>query len=524
MREMSITIAPLQQIAFVVLDPGRFPAVVHVLAANGQATIALLPSVAEVRASGLTPDEVARAMRIVIRERDRFLAAWQQDAPEVLRASGHATADSDEPRATGAAFDAPHKIVRLQLAGGTEVNIQSRVDPRLAAASVEQVADMGVIAEGAALHWRQLDYYVRVPDFILGAMGGETWRRALLAAGRPIFVWHLPIADWLGATKAASEPVAPAPAAIEGSGAPIPALVLQSGQVKSLLGLILYRERYVEQQVVQAIYQEQMRLREAGKEATFGQIALDAGHVTQTQLDFGLHLQKKLAHAPDGAKPLGVYLLESAAVMPSDLLVGLETQARTGQRLGEILIERGLITEGILTTFLAIQQARRPASPEPVPSAPAPESGQTVAPNSAGSKLTLSGAGTRSLLGIILERENLLTQIQVREIIFEQERCKKEGKNVTFGELALTLNFITADQLKFAIQLQSRLAYPPNKPKPLGFFFLENGVVKPSQLNIALEEATKKQRPLGEVLIEQGVLTERMVEVFLALQQNQNKT
>ncbi|MDB5099058.1 MAG: hypothetical protein JWM80_3479, partial [Cyanobacteria bacterium RYN_339] len=60
-----------------------------------------------------------------------------------------------------------------------------------------------------------------------------------------------------------------------------------------------------------------------------------------------------------------------------------------------------------------------------------------------------------------------------------------------------------------------------DKPKPLGFFLIENGVVKPSQLQAALEEAARQNKRLGEVLVDQGVISESLVTVFLNMQKAQ---
>jgi hypothetical protein len=79
----------------------------------------------------------------------------------------------------------------------------------------------------------------------------------------------------------------------------------------------------------------------------------------------------------------------------------------------------------------------------------------------------------------------------------------------------------SAAQLKFAIQLQSKLAYATGGPKPMGAFLLENGVVKPSQLSLALEQSGRTGKQLGQVLVEHNVISQEMVEVFLKMQRAQ---
>lgn len=127
----------------------------------------------------------------------------------------------------------------------------------------------------------------------------------------------------------------------------------------------------------------------------------------------------------------------------------------------------------------------------------------------------------KSLLGIILEREGYVSQLQVRTIMAEQETLKAKGKGATFGEVALNLNLLTTDQLKFAVGLQKRLAYDPGKAKPLGLILLENGVAKPSQIHLALEEQNRTGRRIGEILVEQEVISDSMLDVFLSMQKQQ---
>jgi hypothetical protein len=55
-----------------------------------------------------------------------------------------------------------------------------------------------------------------------------------------------------------------------------------------------------------------------------------------------LHMQRKLAAAP-GTTPLGVMLVEHGALKPSQLVGVLERKAQSGKRLGELLLEEGLV-------------------------------------------------------------------------------------------------------------------------------------------------------------------------------------
>jgi hypothetical protein len=127
------------------------------------------------------------------------------------------------------------------------------------------------------------------------------------------------------------------------------------------------------------------------------------------------------------------------------------------------------------------------------------------------------------LLGVILERENILTRAQVLALIAEQKRRRVLGQPVAFGQIALDLKMVTPRQLQIALQLQAKLAVPPGQRKRLGLYLLEAGLISASQLLKALEEQAERGGKLGEILIARGWLNETMLEMFLALQANEQK-
>lgn len=475
------------QFLLALLQPGRLPAVLYALTPSGTLALSLLPSVKVLHRQGASEDEAAAALTLVSAQRDVFFSAWAAaEAPVGL-----------EARLTSATYDAKARRLLLSLYGGAAVMVPVRFDPRLEAADDARLGRLMLLGTGQGLCWPALGYALSTPALLQMAatasrpeVGATLWEGLIDGEHMRLRV--------LGE----SPPRPPQPAAEE------------IEKVKSLLGLILQREGFVEQAQLQDIYQEQRRLEAAGQNVSFGQAAVALGHVTQAQLDFALHLQNALGHTGETGKPLGVYLLEAAALAPSVLLSALEEQKRTQQRLGEILVRRGAISEDLLQTFLG-QQGQRGAleAPSPEPVAIAGDAAPAVP-----AKKAQATSGVRSLLGIILEREDYMSQQQVRDVITEQDRLKRDGQNRSFGEVALALKFITMDQLKFAVQLQGRLAYSPGKPKPLGFYLLENGVVKPSQLQVALEECARTNKRVGEVLVEQGVISQQMLEVFLRMQ------
>ncbi|MFP5504247.1 MAG: hypothetical protein ACLGIN_17315, partial [Candidatus Sericytochromatia bacterium] len=429
--------------------------------------------------------ELASALQLVSAHRDQLLNEWLKGAGPLLQ-------PVQGPLAMAVSYDPARKLVQLRLKSGAMFVYPAQCDEGLNGASDAQIAAVEVLGDGDVLYWKEIKLLRRVTDILLAYAASEPWRQRLLA-----------------------QPFPPVPPKMP-AGSPPHA----GGTVKTLLGLILQREQYVTPAQLQAIASEQAKQKAQGREVTFGQAAIRLGYLSPEQLKFAVHLQGRLAHAAGGGKPLGVYLLESAALLPSQLLEALEEQERTGQKLGEILVARELITASTLELFLSRQQSAQaplPAAPRPQPTAepaaPAPRPQAPAQPAQAPPRKI------KSLLGIILEREHYMNQGQVQAVSKEQDRLKAEGKVKTFGELALNMGYVTPEQLKFAVQLQTKLAYTPGSKKPLGAILLENDVCMPSQIHHALESQARTGRQLGEVLLEQGVLSETMLELFLKMQE-----
>ena len=94
-----------------------------------------------------------------------------------------------------------------------------------------------------------------------------------------------------------------------------------------------------------------------------GDILTAAGHVTTAQLEGALIKQRELraANASAPTALLGAVLVRHYGVALVDLQFALEQQQQSIQRLGDLLVERGDITEDDLAGALARQvDLRRP--------------------------------------------------------------------------------------------------------------------------------------------------------------------
>ena len=71
-------------------------------------------------------------------------------------------------------------------------------------------------------------------------------------------------------------------------------------------------------------------------------------------------IEERLEVPAGQRRPLGYYLLEAGALLPSQLLDGLEEQSVYGSRLGEILVRNGWVAEFDIERALEKQKATVP--------------------------------------------------------------------------------------------------------------------------------------------------------------------
>jgi hypothetical protein len=96
--------------------------------------------------------------------------------------------------------------------------------------------------------------------------------------------------------------------------------------------------------------------RKAGVPMAFGQVVLKLKLMSPKELGPFVQLQRRLAGVPGGRKPLGLLAVEAGAVKPLALIDALEAQAESGKRLGELLIQRGLLRKNQVDALLYFQR------------------------------------------------------------------------------------------------------------------------------------------------------------------------
>lgn len=137
--------------------------------------------------------------------------------------------------------------------------------------------------------------------------------------------------------------------------------------------------------------------------------------------------------------------------------------------------------------------------------------------STAGLEGAIEGA-KRPMLGMVLEGERLLNKVQLLAVAAAQKERRSRGDGAQFGETAVALGFIQNEQLEDALLIQQEIAVALDSPKRLGFYLLEAGAIKPSQLREALKQQRTSGEPLGQVLVGQGAIDQGLLETMLSIQ------
>lgn len=129
-----------------------------------------------------------------------------------------------------------------------------------------------------------------------------------------------------------------------------------------LFGLILVKEAKLTKDQLKKALLKQGEIRRFGRHQRLGEVIVKLGFLTQEELDAVAEMQATLLNHGADHTPLGLLLIESGLVQPSQVYDALVERQFREHRLGELLIEKGLVTEAQLTPLLAQQEAEREAA------------------------------------------------------------------------------------------------------------------------------------------------------------------
>lgn len=187
--------------------------------------------------------------------------------------------------------------------------------------------------------------------------------------------------------------------------------------------------------------------------------------------------------APLLMKRLGEILVESGLLTPEQLNRALATAAANQQRLGEALVSIGLLSEIDIARALATQLG-----------------------------LEIVRLQTMAIFPDILALfpRDLLEQYQIVPIRLEPDRLIVATADPTNLQMEDALRTASGYDIGFVIALPADIKQTLEEattPK-LGMILIQSGKIGPQQVEQALEQAQATGRRLGEVLVDEGLLTQ----------------
>ena len=187
-------------------------------------------------------------------------------------------------------------------------------------------------------------------------------------------------------------------------------------------------------------------------------------------------------------RKLGEVLVNGSFIRPEDLDRALAEQGRTNERIGEILVRLGFLSEMELRAALAFHLDAADATSEQVAADVRYKLGEILIKSGKIQRHQLEGALaeqeiTNEKLGEVLVRLGLLSAEELRALLdWQGEHTRNSAKAVRFmlGEILVATHAITRDQLKQALAEQHL------SRRQIGDILIEAGLVKPNVLAEAL--------------------------------------
>ena len=201
---------------------------------------------------------------------------------------------------------------------------------------------------------------------------------------------------------------------------------IPTGMPRRLLGQILLDGGFVTRDVLQAAIEQQRKTN-----AKIGQILVGMGALNQAELEEVLLVQRELVLQSDTVKVaagvrdlLGEMLVRAKRLTPESLQDALAEQNRTGERLGRILVRRGIITAAERNVVLAFQKCL-------------------------GSRKARSSP---FCLGQIFVRSGAITSEKLKQALKQQKLSRRK-----IGEVLVESGYIKPEELHRGLHLQQRL-------------------------------------------------------------------
>ena len=194
---------------------------------------------------------------------------------------------------------------------------------------------------------------------------------------------------------------------------------------KRLLGQILVDGEFISSMDLDRAVAEQEHTNEL-----LGEILVRMGAVDPKELSSFLFVQSDFASLKDSVRAtagvrqlLSKLLLQARRITPEQLELALSEEVKTDEKLGEVLVRLGLITDKELDAIVAFQQHQ-------------------------GSE----AASERFRLGEILVATNHITREQLEDALVRQKISKKK-----IGEVLVDAGYLEAHHVEYGLRLQHKL-------------------------------------------------------------------
>ena len=125
------------------------------------------------------------------------------------------------------------------------------------------------------------------------------------------------------------------------------------------LGLLLLKEDRLSKDQLKKALIKQGEIRRFGRHKRLGEVIVMLGYMTQLEVDEAAIMQETLAVPLADHTPLGLLLIERGLVSPSVIYDTLMEQQLSEGLLGEILVQKGVVTAEQLAPLLAQQVQER---------------------------------------------------------------------------------------------------------------------------------------------------------------------
>jgi len=186
---------------------------------------------------------------------------------------------------------------------------------------------------------------------------------------------------------------------------------------------------------------------------------------------------------------LGELLVRAGIVATARIDEALARQIGTNRRVGELLVEMGLLQEVELSATLSIQEVLREGSVE---------TAQRIADR----------------LGTILLNSAAVSGTQLERALAEQAQTGE-----LLGQVLVRQGAITSEQRQGALRIQGGLAGRLHGRFLIGRLLADAGAITEAALESAIRRQLGSGKPLGELLVEAGQLTDTTLYEFLERQQ-----